>query len=106
MPEHYFYEKGVSLKDFKRQLLFYKKHYNVISLQQAHEMLSNRQSLENCLTITTDDGVYFSKICSKGTIVERFGDIESLVGILYVELTGKGGPNLLGSVVNAIHRLN
>ena len=56
MPDYYFYNKGVGLDDFNRQLKFYKKHFNVISINQAIEMAQLGESLANCLTISTDDG--------------------------------------------------
>jgi len=55
-PLHYFSDKGISVDDFKKQLAFYKKRYKIITLHEAYEMVKNGESINGCLSITTDDG--------------------------------------------------
>lgn len=52
----YFDNKAISVKEFKEQLLFFKKRYDIISLSQAIEFAQNRESLKRKLVITFDDG--------------------------------------------------
>jgi len=55
-PLHYFSDKGISVDDFKKQVSFYKKRYKIITLHEAYEMVQNGDSVNGCLSITTDDG--------------------------------------------------
>jgi peptidoglycan/xylan/chitin deacetylase (PgdA/CDA1 family) len=55
-PLHYFAHKGVSIEDFKRQIIFFKRRYKIITLNEAYHMVLNGESINGCLAISTDDG--------------------------------------------------
>lgn len=55
-PLHYFSDKGIGVDDFKKQVAFYKRRYKIITLHEAYEMVQHGESLNGCLSITTDDG--------------------------------------------------
>tara|TARA_Y100001970_G_scaffold293438_1_gene440207 strand:- start:13956 stop:14966 length:1011 start_codon:yes stop_codon:yes gene_type:complete len=51
-----YYFNSFNIATFKKQIKFFKKHYNIISLNEAIERANNNKSLEKCLVITFDDG--------------------------------------------------
>ena len=56
VPDYYFREKGISLKDFKEQINCFKRYYKFISLGDALRKRQEGLSLNGYMTITTDDG--------------------------------------------------
>ena len=57
VPSHYFREKGITHSDFINQIEYFKNRYEIINLKEAVERASETESLQDCLTITTDDGL-------------------------------------------------
>lgn len=55
-PEYYFPNKALSVRDFKEHIQFFKKKYDIISLEEALYLSSQNLSLKNKLVITFDDG--------------------------------------------------
>ena len=56
VPDYYFKGKGITHSEFLRQVEYFRNRYEIISLKEAIERTEEKQSLQNCLTITTDDG--------------------------------------------------
>jgi len=52
----YFDNKAISVDEFREQILFFKKHYDIISLSDAIEFAKKGSSLKRKLVITFDDG--------------------------------------------------
>jgi peptidoglycan/xylan/chitin deacetylase (PgdA/CDA1 family) len=55
-PEYYFDNKTISPKVFKEHLAFFKKRYDIISLNEALKLVEEKQSLYKKLVLTFDDG--------------------------------------------------
>lgn len=57
-PEHYFSNKALSVQGFRDHIKFFKRRYDIISLDEAIQLADNNQSLKNKLVITFDDGFH------------------------------------------------
>tara|TARA_X000000368_G_scaffold417439_1_gene413842 strand:+ start:9558 stop:10457 length:900 start_codon:yes stop_codon:yes gene_type:complete len=55
-PEYYFKNKALSINEFRKHIKFFKKHYEIIKLEEALKICEENKSLENKLVITFDDG--------------------------------------------------
>lgn len=55
-PEYYFSNKALSVQGFRDHIKFFKRRYDIISLEEAIQLSENNQSLKNKLVITFDDG--------------------------------------------------
>ena len=55
-PEYYFPNKALGVEDFRRQIKFFKKNFQVIKLDEALNLAFEGKSLKNKLVITFDDG--------------------------------------------------
>ena len=55
-PEYYFPNKALSIQEFRDHIKFFKRRYDIISIEEAIELSDNNQSLKNKLVITFDDG--------------------------------------------------
>lgn len=53
---HYFMRKSITRKVFKEQLEFFKKNYEIVTLQEAIKSIDNDEQRENLLVISFDDG--------------------------------------------------
>ena len=47
---------SINIENFKKQINFFKKRYKIISLVEALERFTMGETLNNYLSITTDDG--------------------------------------------------
>ena len=57
IPEYYNYNSYLLTPfNFRKLIRFYKKHFKIISLNEAVERAKNNMSLEGYLSLTTDDG--------------------------------------------------
>src|SRR6476661_11087760 len=54
--EYLFDQKKISPQVFKEQLSFFKKHFDIISLNEALQMVERRESFYGKLVLTFDDG--------------------------------------------------
>ena len=52
----YFDNKAISVDEFREQIIFFKKHYDIISLSDAIKIAKKGESLKRKLVITFDDG--------------------------------------------------
>jgi peptidoglycan/xylan/chitin deacetylase (PgdA/CDA1 family) len=55
-PVSYYPDNFISVDEFRKQLRWLKKRFNVISLSEAYERNEKGDDLRNCLTLTFDDG--------------------------------------------------
>ena len=53
---YYFDEKAISTDEFRKQIIFFKKNFDIISLSKAINLSRNGESLKRKLVITFDDG--------------------------------------------------
>lgn len=53
---YYFHNKAISPINFRDQIRFLKKHFEIISLNQAIQMAENKSALKKKLVLTFDDG--------------------------------------------------
>ena len=56
--DYYFKNKSITTSEFERQILFYKRNFDIISLSKAVNLASKRLSLKGKLVITFDDGFH------------------------------------------------
>ncbi len=56
VPDYYFKDKGISVKDFKNQISYFKRFYKFINIEEAITKHEKGESLKGYMTITTDDG--------------------------------------------------
>ena len=54
--DNYYFNTGISLDIFKKQILYFKDKYKIISLSEAIKKAENGQSLQGYMVITFDDG--------------------------------------------------
>jgi len=54
--EYYFNNKAISIPDFKESIRFFKKKYDIISLDDVFEIVRENGSLKKKLVVTFDDG--------------------------------------------------
>lgn len=59
---YYFDSKGISVREFEDHILFFKKYYDFISLEEALKISDTGSSLRNKIVLTFDDG--FSELYS------------------------------------------
>lgn len=57
-PVSYYPDNFIEVDEFRRQLRWLKKRFNVISLSEAYERNAKNDDLRNCLTLTFDDGFH------------------------------------------------
>ena len=55
-PDYYFSDKALTIKSFREHIKFFKKNYDVISLEEALYLASQNKTLKKKLVITFDDG--------------------------------------------------
>lgn len=55
-PVSYYPDNFIEVDEFRKQLRWFKKQFNVISLSEAYERNEKGDDLRNCLTLTFDDG--------------------------------------------------
>jgi len=53
---YYFDNKAISIDEFREQIIFFKKKFDVISMSEAIRLANNNDSLKKKLVITFDDG--------------------------------------------------
>ena len=56
--KYYFSNKSISPVEFHKQLLYLKKHFDIISFREAFYLIDNNKKLERKLVLTFDDGYY------------------------------------------------
>jgi len=54
--DNYYFDTGISLDTFKKQILYFKYKYKIISLSKAIKKAENGESLQGYMVITFDDG--------------------------------------------------
>ena len=59
-PEYYSTNGSISKQSFSRQLQYFMKNFNIISIDEATHKINNKEKFNNNLIITFDDG--FSSI--------------------------------------------
>jgi peptidoglycan/xylan/chitin deacetylase (PgdA/CDA1 family) len=55
-PVSYYPDNFIEVDEFRKQLRWFKKRFNVISLSEARDRNEKFDDLRNCLTLTFDDG--------------------------------------------------
>lgn len=55
-PEYYFNNKALSVNEFRKHIKFFKKHFEIIKLEEALKICEQNSSLQNKLVISFDDG--------------------------------------------------
>lgn len=53
---YYFKNKAITKTLFQQQIDFFKKHYTIVSMQQALDLIDNEKDTKNILVISFDDG--------------------------------------------------
>ena len=81
---HYFPNKAISKNLFQQQILFFKTHFNIVSLQNAISIIENGNKKKNLLVLSFDDG--FKENFTEILPILKKNNILSTFFIIYSEM--------------------